>query len=424
MLTSLIRTLAAVAPRIPVLSKQRLNFITLHYIYIISWALVASLIIYTGGNIRYIDALFLACNAATQGGLNTVDLSLLHGYQQTVLWFVSILTNMILIHSLLVFYRLSWYEKRPSCMVEDAVSGRLRSRSETVITTSGHHDGEGAQTGISKDIQMTQKIQGISNEQNLAIDEAELGLGTEISPLLQPATLRMSSDTCQDKRVSIPLLSWEHWRWIADKLRSGNRHQGKESSPYLKPNTAVSGVSDLSDTKCIEHRALMTLFAILVSYYLLSHLFGIILLKSWINSDTKHGSIVEASGVNRTWWSVFTATSAFQNLGLTLTPDSMTSFRDAAFPISVMTFLIIVGNTGFPCMLRFIIWSLSKITSQRSLLREELQFLLDYPRRCFTLLFPSRTTWWFFGILILLNGLDMILFILLDVGYHPLLGSP
>jgi hypothetical protein len=85
MLTSSIRTLARAASHVPILSKLRLNFISFHYVYIISWMMVASLIICPHGDIRYIDALFLASNAATQGGLNTVDLNALHIYQQITL---------------------------------------------------------------------------------------------------------------------------------------------------------------------------------------------------------------------------------------------------------------------------------------------------------------------------------------------------
>src|SRR5699024_9193156 len=46
---------------------------------------------------------------------------------------------------------------------------------------------------------------------------------------------------------------------------------------------------------------------------------------------------------------------------------------------------------------------------------EELKFLLDHPRRCFTLLFPSKANWWLFWVLIGLNGIDLIFFIILDL---------
>lgn len=93
----------------------------------------------------------------------------------------------------------------------------------------------------------------------------------------------------------------------------------------------------------------------------------------------------------------------------------MISFNRAVWPLVLMTFLIIIGNTGFPCMLRFVIWAISKVASKGSPFWEELQFLLDHPRRCFTLLFPGRATWVLFGILVFLNGIDLIFFIILDL---------
>lgn len=109
----------------------------------------------------------------------------------------------------------------------------------------------------------------------------------------------------------------------------------------------------------------------------------------------------------------------FNDLGFTLTPDSMSSFQLALLPLLLGSFLIVIGNTGFPCLLRFIVWLCSKCVPEGSGVWEELRFLLDHPRRCFTLLFPSSANWWLFGVLILLNSIDVILFIVLDVGLSP-----
>ena len=111
----------------------------------------------------------------------------------------------------------------------------------------------------------------------------------------------------------------------------------------------------------------------------------------------------------------FTPASMFNDLGFTLTPDSMVSFQFAVLPLLLGTFLIIIGNTGFPCMLRFLIWLVQKCVPYGSGIWEELRFLLDHPRRCFTLLFPSSANWWLFWVLVLLNGVDLIFFVILDV---------
>jgi len=81
----------------------------------------------------------------------------------------------------------------------------------------------------------------------------------------------------------------------------------------------------------------------------------------------------------------------------------------------IMWFFIIIGNTGFPVMLRFVIWVLAQIVPKGTGLWEELRFLLDHPRRCFTLLFPSSANWWLFWILAALNAIDLLFFVVLDV---------
>ena len=112
---------------------------------------------------------------------------------------------------------------------------------------------------------------------------------------------------------------------------------------------------------------------------------------------------------------IFTSASMFNDLGFTLTPDSMSSFDKAVFPLLIGTFLIVIGNTGFPCMLRLIIWITHLVVPRESGVWEELKFLLDHPRRCFTLMFPGIATWWLFWILVILNGVDLVFYIILDV---------
>lgn len=106
------------------------------------------------------------------------------------------------------------------------------------------------------------------------------------------------------------------------------------------------------------------------------------------------------------------------NLGLTLTPDSMVSFRDAEWPMFIMTFVAFAGNTFYPVFLRLSIWTMSKIMPKSSTMQDPLHFLLDHPRRCYTLLFPSKPTWVLAAILIALNVIDTLLIVVLDLN-HP-----
>jgi potassium uptake Trk family protein len=213
-------------------------------------------------------------------------------------------------------------------------------------------------------------------------------------------------------------------RQTFDTLRSAfTRERDYDGTPYLSWEPTLgrnSAFPDLSEEQReelggIEYRSLKTLAMILTIYFWGFSALGVACLLPWILNVNVYGQVVDNINQSRTWWGFFTPNSAFMDLGYTLTPDSMNSFNTAVFPMILMSFLIVIGNTGFPVMLRFIIWVSSKIVPHGTGLYEELMFLLDHPRRCFTLLFPSGATWWLFWLLVILNGLDLIFFIVLDV---------
>ncbi|CAK7228105.1 low affinity potassium transporter [Sporothrix bragantina] len=211
-----------------------------------------------------------------------------------------------------------------------------------------------------------------------------------------------------------------------------SRDKEDEPTPYLSweptlgRNSAFLGLSEEQREELggIEYRSLKTLALVLFSYYWGFWLLGVVSLLPWILKNNTYGSIVDEASQSRVWWGFFTPHSAFMDLGFTLTPDSMNSFNTAIFPLLLMAFLIVIGNTGFPVMLRFVIWVLSNIVPRGSGIYEELKFLLDHPRRCFTLLFPSGATWWLFWLLVILNGIDLLFFIVLDLGSGPVFSLP
>ena len=204
-------------------------------------------------------------------------------------------------------------------------------------------------------------------------------------------------------------------------VRSGERPA--DPMPYLSweattgRNSAFLGLTEEQREELggIEYRALKTLAKVLLIYFFGFHLFGLVILLPWIKRSARWRQVPVKYSQDPGWWAVFSSASLFNDLGLTLTPNSMLSFKTSALLMLVGTFLIIIGNTGFPVMLRFVIWVASKIAPYGSGTWEELRFLLDHPRRCFTLLFPSKATWWLFWILVLLNGVDLIFFIILDL---------
>lgn len=165
----------------------------------------------------------------------------------------------------------------------------------------------------------------------------------------------------------------------------------------------------------VEYRAIKLLIKILAVFYCGFHIIALCLYVGFIYVADSYKQNIISIGVSPVWWGIFTAQSVFNDLGLTLTPDSMMSFSRSVYILVFSSFFIVIGNTGFPVILRFIIWIMFKFARPLSLYKESLGFLLDHPRRCFTLLFPSVPTWWLFFILVALNLTDLILFLVLDL---------
>lgn len=171
----------------------------------------------------------------------------------------------------------------------------------------------------------------------------------------------------------------------------------------------------------VEYRAIDLLAKILPIYLFGVNFLMITLVAPWLASGgaKKVHDVLATQGVNApntTWMWFFQVVSAYSNTGLSLIDTSMILLNDQYFMLIPMAILILIGNTAFPILLRFVIWILSLCVPKKSRTYETLRFLLDHPRRCFIYLFPSAQTWFLFAILICLNSFDWIMFQILDLG--------
>ncbi|PYH72216.1 potassium transporter [Aspergillus vadensis CBS 113365] len=403
-----------------------------HYIYIISWALLSSLILYCAGGISYVDALLLASGAATQTGLNTVDLNRLHVVQQVTLLVVSMVTNVIFVHSLLVVIRLYWFRKRFKRAINEAKMMCRAQRNTLNQRLADVENGPSRSFSRERPSEDTPLLSTVT-EESLTASPSEspggrkYGATGSMSPHITFCETDAEHEVKQRRRTYSGTWSRRSFPEIDSPQRRRSFSEMQNDMPPLPSlmwQSSIASYSDWNEAQKeelggIEYRALKTLFVILVCYYVVIHLLGALLFLVWILPNKHYGQILADNGLSRPWWAIFTAGSAFNDLGFTLTPNSMGSFNTAVFPLLVMTFLIVLGNTGFPCMLRFIIWTLSQFTTYGSPLDDELQFLLDHPRRCFTLLFPSTETWRLAAVLLLINAIDLIIFYTLQEFPHP-----
>lgn len=169
-----------------------------------------------------------------------------------------------------------------------------------------------------------------------------------------------------------------------------------------------------------EYRALRVLAVIVPLYFFLWQLIGCLALGAWINHHRPEPPL--SNGINPWWLGIFNGASAFNNSGMSLLDLNMIPFQDSYYVLATMGLLILAGNTAFPIFLRLILWGLLQVlavatgdTEFREL-KQTLQFILDYPRRLYTNLFPQRQTWWLVFMLILLNSVDWVAFELLNIG--------
>ncbi|KAJ5652214.1 hypothetical protein N7507_009640 [Penicillium longicatenatum] len=544
--------------------KPPIDFLTLHYAWIITLSILSLVIIYPYGNLRAIDAYFFGASASTESGLNTIDVKDLKTYQQVYIYLIPIFGNLGFINIIVVVVRLRWFKKRlteiglrldwPHAYISFMLAPHvLKPQLPVEQDTEAQHQAE----RVSKDIPDVASLQEIqytrSREKN---DEAEANEGPEFSsrsaslhqhPLLELETdlysdspdqsiepyadadikgpmsnlasrrqaIQFVDDDQDSSMIDRPLYIPPPWRrdrggsfvevdenniddgdliqppilncWQLyanrqsikaksivstytgqERIEHGLRRRqtamsiysattrpleqaasmmfrvGRSSGPRPSQSSLSGNKSNFKQLALpnissqatqsrnsqfhhltakdrerlggIEYRSLKLLLKIVVTYFFGLHLFGAICLVGWIKyADPKYRAYLAECGQGNVWWGFYSAQTMVDNLGFTLTPDSMVSFQDATFPLIIMSFLAFAGNTCYPCLLRLIIWLMYKLCPQNSSMKETLSFLLDHPRRCFTLLFPSRPTWILFGILFVMNTIDVIFIIVLDL---------
>lgn len=172
----------------------------------------------------------------------------------------------------------------------------------------------------------------------------------------------------------------------------------------------------------VEYQAMKVLSRIVYGYYFSVLIFiPILFLIPFIKVKKDSAFILETDGCSRPiWWAFFTALSGFANEGLTVNGSSFVIFDKNVYLLVVFSFVMLGGNTALPVVLRCITYIIKCFTKPSSITYESLTFLLDHPRRCFTLMFPTKATLWLLAVVACLNGIDWILYIILDYGRSTL----
>ncbi|KAI3578363.1 cation transport protein-domain-containing protein [Fusarium oxysporum f. sp. albedinis] len=487
--------------------RPNLNFVKIHYIYIICMGLSSFLFIYPEGKLSAIDAYFFGVSASTVTGLTTVDVPVLKTYQQLFLYFVPLVCNIVTINIIVVVVRLVWFRRylknaapallsrrrpvdldpkedpenaadNPLSEVLDKRPGLARSVTERVHKNVAEQDAlppieARSRTDpapdhppqrpvdiLSPTIKEEKVKEGDQHETRITFDpstdhhprheqqESTLYIpgprARDQEDVIEPISRTQSTPvgTLRRRRSAglslAQVRSVERVATVASSLFViGNPAQAPKERPLARAPTLAVGdfprlsrevtigrnsifhnlsSKDREELGGIEYKSLKLLLKIIIGYYVFLHCLGAVCLIAWVqHAPNKYVEYIDKCGQNRIWWAVYSAQTMITNLGFTLTPDSMISFNDAPAPLLIMSALALAGHTFYPVLLRLVIWATSKAVSKQSSLQEPLHFLLNHPRRCYTLLFPSGPTWALFGILVLLNLVDVLFIILLDL---------
>lgn len=436
-----------------------LNFITVHYAYFVVVVLVTSLIFWASSDpafsISYADSLFLVVSAMTEAGLNTVNLSQMTTWQQILLLLLILFGGAIWVSIWTVSFRLRAFEKHFESIVKaerdkdrmkrpgSAMSLRLPFFGSTAplgkATTTPAGD-QAALVGLGPKVvsngdarRRTASLPDLD-----AIDRPfEAADGAEVaSPPAAGARITFADEPLSSGRADARTTSS-----VYTHEKKPRRRHGEANGPAEKlDNTTSSQLQSFLALKRAgrnaqfhdltseereqlgghEYRALKLLSVVVPLYFALWQFLGCISLGAWIAYNKPN--VAASNGLNPWWTGIYFGVSAFNNSGMALLDANVVPFQDSYFVLVVMGAMILAGNTAYPILLRFIFWSMLKVlscvTSDDALqdFKLTLKFILKYPRRVYTNMFPARQTWWLLFMVCLLNIIDWVAFEILNLG--------
>jgi hypothetical protein len=417
-----------------------INFVTLHYAYFVFSCLLFSLIFWGTGSstslpVSFLDSLFLIMSGLTASGLNTVNLSQLSTAQQVILAFAMMLGHPILISLWTVLFRRHVFEKRFRAIVKAERARKLKAGS-TIWLYSGFSDllalarlrslskteskdDANKLPGLGSRIQGSESgAQGPQKREEEHDVEAGLAPATEgtlpKTPGAKGVAFLEPPPRGNAKKVTIPSdeeRSAEVRTFLQEKRKNVGRN-GEFFNLTIKEREYLGGV---------EYRAVEVLVVTVAMYYILWPLLGAIALGAWLAVNAPE--ITAVSQQNAWWTGIFLGVSAFCSGGMSLLDAGMTAFQSGYyFVLIVGTLLILAGNQASPIFLRFIVWVLSRTLHFSSkhenyaVWRETFDFILEYPRRVYINMFPSRPTWMLMLSIGGFMAVDWIMFFLLNIG--------
>ncbi|GFF31724.1 low-affinity potassium transport protein [Aspergillus lentulus] len=418
------------------------NFLTLHYAYFIATPLICSIIFWGSAtpsrSVHYADALFMCVSAMTGAGLNTVDLSSLNTFQQSILFALLILGHAILISITVLFVRKRAFQLKFKTISESSAArnlfgqstlGFLKPAGKTKTHTSQPeepHSPEDSKASATENVPL-EASNTVDNDHSRWDDDDQITIGHmqprhhhphRVFPMAGVGARLDLNNHPRDVAPTIPLDGEpDEIPRLEGILRDTQKYFA--SKGFISRNSQFHGLTFEEREKLggVEYKAVSFLLVIVLLYWSTFLIIGIVGVGGWL--EVNHPEIPRANGLSPFWTGTFFAVSAFVNSGMSLLDANMTALQTNTYPLLTMGMLILAGNTLYPCFLRFIIWTMRRLMTNRpswETWKVTLDFILDHPRRVYTNLFPVRHTWYLLGTIIILNGIDWAGFEVLAIG--------
>jgi Trk-type K+ transport system membrane component len=437
------------------------NFITLHYAYFIALTIMGTLIFWGASNpaksVSWWDSMFMVMSALTATGLNTVNVSQLTVFQQVELMVLMMMGSQVLVSWFTVAFRKHIFEKRFEDIVEAELEKRKAKKGDVgaVVGMTGAMFGLPVMGSFGKGRKL-----GEAGKQRKVTTPADTGaeevppstpiLGDQGQPGLSPGALspgtrersigfldpireRIAHERPQSEATGHSIYNVQSNQSTSKRRRSlaaeSTLADGFNVQSFVKEQKRNIGRNgqffDLSSDQReylggVEYRALKFLSMFVLSYFILWQLFGAIALGAYMSIYEKEASAVNAQ--NPWWTGIFLAISAYSNAGFTLLDAGFIPFQSSYYVLTIVTILSLAGPASFPVFVRFLLWSMSTLLDLLSKdkeygkWKEGFEFILRFPRRVYTSMFPSRDTWLFIATFGSFVATDWVLILILSIG--------
>jgi len=427
----------------------------------------------------WLDAVFMATSAASMCGISVVPMENLGPLQQVVLWSLMLFGSAIWTSLWPVWLRLHYFN-RTLKFVEthfDEIESRVTpfgSRSDLPRGDLSRGDlsrGDLSRGDLSRAQLVPSRVSRLANlKRAMAPAGWPFNYNTFIDVPKDEITREYVNATMKlPHRLRGTLHPTLYRRASLDSINSSysNNSVNSSDSPDLQipalhapardnhQRITLQSFAHVLQTKAMhalpERNALILLSALIPAYILACLSIATAIMAGWVWRNPDIHDAIRKSGtspVNPWWYLFFLATSAFVNCGFNIVSVGVTLFRLKSGPVLfVLMGLIVAGNTLSPVFLRAIVRCLRWLEDKRLGRREGFyrqasapgslstaapkstsrfldacDYLLEHPRRVYTLMFPSSATWWILFINVSLTMVGYLLYLTLEWNRYTLIG--